>query len=135
MNTDNGLATPTKENRVDFGTPNKRKCGTPCNTPSKKKKPNATQVAEQYFVFKEEKIIDGELKRFFTCTVCNKDINGTKNTNKVSHLGCHKDVYATLHIPEESIERKRLKLIMDCVEMVTVNGRSFSHLAESHYIR
>lgn len=131
MNTDNGLATPTKEKRVEFGTPNKRKCGTPCNTPNKKNKINMIQLAEEYFVFKEELEIDGELKRFYTCTVCNKPINGTKNSNKTSHLMGHKDVYAKLKIPEESIERKRLKLIMDCVEMVTVNGRSFNHLLDS----
>lgn len=119
MNTDNGLATPTK-----------RKIET-CDTPSKRNKINMTQMAEEYYVFKEEREINGELKRYFTCTICQKEINGTKNTNKVSHLSIHKDVMDKMRLPKESIEQKRFKLIMDCVEMVTVNGRSFSHLFDS----
>lgn len=130
MSTDNGFKTPTKENSLNFGTPTKRKTEA-CDTPSKRIKINMTQLAEEYFVFKEEREVCDEMKRFFTCTICGKDINGTKNSNKVSHLNSHKDVIAKMRIPQESIERKRLKLIMDSVEMVTVNGRTFSHLQDS----
>lgn len=91
-----------------------------------------TKIAGEYFEFKEEREIDGVLKQFFTCNICKKEINATNNYGKTSHLqNLHKDVYAKLQTPVESIEQKRLKLILDCVEIVAVNGRSFSHLLDS----
>lgn len=71
------------------------------------------------------------MKRFYNCIICNKEINGTKDSNKWAHLLIHDEVNSKLHNLDESIERKRLKLILDCVEMVAVNGRSFSHLYDS----
>lgn len=75
--------------------------------------------------------MDGVLKRFFTCIICKKEINGTKTSNKSSHLQIHKKLYPQLRSLDECMERKRLKLILDCVEMVAVNGRSFSHIYDS----
>lgn len=114
-----GLKTPTKKRRVESNeTPNKRKI-------------NMTKASDEYFEFKEEREIDGVMKRFYTCTICKKELNCTSNSNKTSHLSMHKDVIAQIRFSEESIERKRLKLILDCVEMVAVNGRSFTHLFDS----
>lgn len=131
MNSDiDSQKTPTKRNSTNCDTPTKRKNAS-CETPSKKKKINKTKVAEDYFVFKEDREVNGVMKRFYNCIICNKEINGTKDSNKWAHLLIHDEVNSKLHNLDESIERKRLKLILDCVEMVAVNGRSFSHLYDS----
>lgn len=46
----------------------------------------------------------------------------------------HEEVFNSLDDLVESIEKKRAKLLLDCVELVTVNGNTFSHLFDSGLI-
>lgn len=118
---DNECTTPTKRKNVDES----------LDTPSKKQKKNIRQCSEEYFKFKEIRNVNSISKRFFTCNLCQKEVNGTNLCNLSSHLQIHPDVFAKIRETNESIEEKRLNLLMDCVEMVAVNGRSFSHLYDS----
>lgn len=43
----------------------------------------------------------------------------------------HKKIYAEIIPINLSIEEKRFELLMQCVEMVAINGRSFTHLNDS----
>lgn len=115
---------------IDSNTPNKRKnCSE--NPASIKKKPNITQCSKEHFAFKEIRKVEGISKRFYTCNLCQREINGTNPGNLSSHLQTHQAVFAKICGRNESIEEKRLNLLMDCVEMVAINGRSFSHLCDS----
>lgn len=95
---------------------------------TKKKKFNQTQAALSHFKFLKE---TADKKKKYECTHCGEERDGTKQSNLVSHLKSHPEVYANLCNDIDSIERKRRKLLLDCVQMVTVDGRSFSHIYDS----
>lgn len=103
------------------------------NSPRKRKRINLTEFSRRYFNPAEIKTEEnGEKKVFFSCLLCKKNVNGTKNSNLYSHLQfCHKDVLKTIENLDESVEEKRAKLLLDCVELVAVNGNTFSHLLDS----
>lgn len=114
-------------------TPKKRKTNNykiDGDTPSKI---NATQNAMKYFEFFETKTVNGKEKHYFRCTVCTKKLNGNNQGNLVSHLQGqgHEEIYKKISKPKQSIEQIRRHFLLDCVEMVTINGRSFSHLYDS----
>lgn len=78
---------------------------------------------------------DVKSKKTHVCKLCNNELNGTREWNLSSHLlNCHYDVYleATSDI-KEPIPIKRLKLIQNCTEIVTINGRPFSYLHDSGF--
>lgn len=76
----------------------------------------------------------GKIKRLYRCKICQKEINGTKAYNLIPHLQTHKEVYKKVCALDESIEEKRLKLLLDCVELVTVNGQTFTTLNQSGFL-
>lgn len=120
---------------MDGTTPKKRKIGESfescLDTPSKRKRINISQKSQEYFLFKEDRVVDGVEKKFFVCTVCNKEINGTHTGNLSSHLQTHKNIFVKFIDRDQSIDEKRMILLFDCVEMVTINARSFTHLNDS----
>lgn len=119
--------------KMDKSTPIKRKIDIieTQNTPNKKKKVNVSQSAKEYFELSQKRIVNGEEKQFYRCIVCKREINGTHVGNLSSHLSSHKDIFPKICEPNASTEEKRQRLLLDCVEMVTINARSFSHLYDS----
>lgn len=95
--------------------------------PAKRKKINRTEKSKTFFKFVSEE--HGKLN--YECILCNKIINGTKGSNLTCHLKIHPDKYADVCGENSLIEHKRLKLLLNCVELVTVNGRAFKCLNDS----
>lgn len=119
-----GCKTPTK-------TPVKR-TGDNCETPIKKRRINLSDCAQNFFTFKEIRTFDEDTKSFYTCNLCKKELNGTKRSNLTAHLHVnHLEVFSKISEPNGSIQDKRLKLLFECVEMVSVNARPFAHLYDS----
>lgn len=65
--------------------------------------------------------------RYYKCKECKKYINGTKSSNLTEHLKHHEELYSKIY-ENESIEQKRVKLLLDCVEFVAVDGNPFSKI-------
>lgn len=110
---------------MDFVSPRKRK----------RKEPSVVDKSLQYFELVKEEIIDGVTKKFFNCSLCKRGLNGTKESNLASHLQfLHKDIYDEIKKCEKDpILIKRLKVIQNAVEIVSVNGRPFQWLLDSGY--
>lgn len=74
-------------------------------------------------------------KKTHKCKLCNSELNGSKEWNLSLHpLNCHYDVYLEITCEKkEPIEVKRLKLLQNCTEIVSVNGRPFSYLKDSGF--
>lgn len=83
-----------------------------------------------------EKNVAGNLKLYYECKICKQHINGQKDGNLASHLmHVHPDFYMEIKGEKtESIEVKRLKLLQNLVEIVSVNGRTFSHITDSGFL-
>lgn len=98
----------------------------------KRKRLNLNQCSRDYFE-KVRDVIDakGEKKIYYRCNTCNKELNGTTEGNLVKHLRNHPDILQNIEDLGETIEKKRLKLLLDCVELVTVNGNAFNRLLDS----
>lgn len=98
----------------------------------KRKRLNLTQCSRDYFK-KIKEVIDekGEKKTYYRCKTCDKELNGTTESNLVSHLRKHADIIQNIADLGETVEKKRLKLLLDCVELVTVNGNAFNRLLDS----
>lgn len=96
-------------------------------SPAKKRRTNRTEKSKTYFKF-----ISAENGiHIWECTLCDKRVNGTKSSNLTSHLKSHPDAYSDVCSEKSSIEHARLKLLLNCVELVTVNGRAFRCLNDS----
>ncbi|XP_031639509.1 uncharacterized protein LOC116351526 [Contarinia nasturtii] len=82
---------------------------------------------------KDEK---GTTKTLYQCHICSKKINGTKDCNLVSHIrSVHPENYVEIVEKfKDPLEVKRLKILQNAVELVTVNGRPFSAIQDSGYI-
>lgn len=66
---------------------------------------------------------------FQRCKLCKKEVNLIKESNLFSHLkNHHKDIAANIDILDGAMVKKRAKLLLDCVELVAVNGNTLSHL-------
>lgn len=96
-------------------------------TPTKKRRTNKTQKSKTYFDF----LATENKKDFYTCKICKEKVNGTNASNLPSHLQKHDNVYAEICSQDGSIEKKRMNLLLNCVELVTVNGRPFKSLNDS----
>lgn len=94
---------------------------------AKKRRVNRTEKSKKYF----KNISDENGKVFYECALCNRKVNGTKISNLTAHLRMHPDKYADVCSNDSPIECKRLKLLLDCVELVGVNGRPFKCLTDS----
>lgn len=93
-------------------------------SPTKKRKVNRTEKSLEYFTFSHEK----NSKHFYICKICHHKFNGTKQSNLSIHL---QNKHPEVLINDNSIEYKRKKLLLDCVELVSVNGRAFRCLNDS----
>lgn len=93
-------------------------------------KANKSVKSKAYFDFVKE----DDNKKIYKCKECSKIINGSKLSNLTSHLKVHPSIYHKLVAPDVNIEKKRIKLLLDFVELVTVNGRAFNCLLDSAII-
>lgn len=84
-------------------------------------------------------VSDDGMKTEYECNIenCSKKLNGKYVSNLVKHVRrMHSQFYQVNFQPPQvglNLPQKRLKLIQDWVEIVTVNGRSFLHLADSGF--
>lgn len=98
----------------------------------KRKKINVTQCCREYFIKTREAIDqNGQKKTFYRCNICDKEYNGTMEGNLAKHLQQHNEVYGTIENSNQEIEKKRVKLLLECVELVAVNGNPFARLLDS----
>lgn len=101
-------------------------------TPNKKARINLCQSSLEFFTFLDTRSKDGLEKVYYTCNLCKKETNGTKLSNLSSHLSHHHpELVGKIRQPNGSIDEKRLKLLLECVESVSVNARPFAHLNDS----
>lgn len=98
------------------------------------KKVNLIACSRRYFG-ESEAITDenGVTKKWYTCKECQTKLNGTYPSNLVSHLKTHKELFAKT-TEDKSIEEKRAKLLLGCVEFVAVDGHPFRHLNGSGFL-
>lgn len=99
-------------------------------SPAKKIKINRTEKSREYFDFSHEE----NFKQIYNCKICHRTINGKKLSNLTSHLQTHPTVYAEIISDKATIEYTRKKLLLDCVELVSVNGRALKCLLDSAII-
>lgn len=106
------------------------------NNQATKPKINFTEFSCKHFEDPETTTNEnGAKKDMYLCKLCNRNVNGTKKSNLSRHLKRHhQEVFNCLDDLGESIEKKRAKLLLECVELVTVNGNTFSHLCDSGLI-
>lgn len=108
-------------------------------TMEKRKCESVTSRAKKYFIpSRSESAKKKPEIKYFECTLCNRDVNCNNDGNIVPHLrNKHRQEYL-LHVadkPKENTLISRLKFIHSCVEIVTINGRTFSTLSSSGFIR
>lgn len=75
---------------------------------------------------------NGVPKQYYICQLCSKEVVGTNPTNLASHLlHIHREVYNE-HIGnvEEPILISRLKLLQNCVSIITLGGRPINSLLD-----
>lgn len=117
-------------------TPQEQLPTTPQKTPRKRKRAEnslATKALEHFEIISVEDFSQ-ELNKTHICRHCNGKINGAKEWNLAQHLNkCHVDIYEQITGLKDSSEVKRLKFLQNCVEIVSVNGRPFSHLLDSGF--
>lgn len=85
---------------------------------------------------------DSESNTKFVCEIdkCGSTIEARNRFNLVSHIkALHDGIYKSISSAESelyaaSLQIKRLKLIQNLTEIVTVNGRAFAHLNDSGII-
>lgn len=87
----------------------------------------------------EKQYSGDETQNDYKCNIenCTKVLKGKYSSNLVKHVRrVHENYFKTViqaKNNELTMQQKRLKLIQDWVEIVTVNGRSFLHLADSGF--
>lgn len=99
----------------------------------KRKKMNATQCCRDYFIKSREIVNQKGVKNiFYRCKSCDKELNGTMEGNLVVHLRLqHTEIFQIIEDASETVQKKRIKLLLDCVELVAVNGNPFNRLLDS----
>lgn len=108
-------------------------------SPRKRAKPSEPTIGDLSKPFYEppfEVVVKGIPKEIYKCRFCPKEINATKPGNLGSHMEhMHPDIYFTKIRPKkkELLSTKRLCILLNAVEIVTVNGRPFSSLLDSGY--
>lgn len=111
----------------------------PSKTARKRKHETLTEKSLSYFEEIDEKLNDcgtpSKKKKTHRCNLCNYDFNGSNKWNLTSHLQTkHPDVFSQLSGGKfEPTSIRRLKLLQNCTEIVSVNGRTFSSLMDSGF--
>lgn len=123
---------------MDSQSPAKIDNRSPARTPTKRNRNQNTLTEKAFKYFKritfEEKLSDLSNKKTHICNVCHTHLNGSKESNLAGHLEkSHPNIYAEFVGERDSIAVQRLKLLQQLVEIVTINGRSFSHLTDSGF--
>lgn len=102
------------------------------DSPRKRKLNEETITAKslEYFTL----LSDDGVKRMFRCNICSKPYSGTKLNNLSHHLeAIHDDIYNEINGQNRAISVRRLELLQNLVEMVSVNGRPFSSILDSGF--
>lgn len=100
------------------------------DSPMKKRKTNITRKSLQHFDYHGNE--NG--KERYTCKTCGHKINGNTKWNLSSHLKTHPDIYSEVMKVDTSIDFERLKLLLNFVELVTINGRPLKAITDSAII-
>lgn len=101
-------------------------------------KDNKTERARRFFKISTSDLAKSDpSNKYLKCEICNIDVKVNNSSNIVPHLKRkHPGEYiefVAIGI-EENLEITRLKLIQSCVEMVSVNGKTFSTLSCSGFV-
>lgn len=110
-------------------------------TPSPRKRhkisePSTIDKSRLFFESPEETICNGTRKVFYKCRECGKIVNGTKTSNLTSHIEhVHSEIFyeKIKLINKEALAVKRIRILLNATEIVTVNGRPFNLLLDSGY--
>lgn len=97
---------------------------------------SASQKSKKYFKSLGEREVNGAQKLYYECTICGSNINGNREYNLASHLQHrHRQIYEEIAAPKkDSMPVKRLKLLQDVIEIIAVNGRTFTHILDSGFM-
>lgn len=101
-------------------------------SPRKRKRNQETVSAKaiEYFIL----LSDDITKKMYKCKICASTINGTKAHNLSVHLrNVHPEKYGEVNVRKQELPVKRLELLQNVVEMVSVNGRPFSSISDSGF--
>lgn len=103
-----------------------------------KKQESLTRKSIEHFELIQREDSSKKLYKCLLCTQDAKPINGTKTNNLSQHLkNVHSEFYyqniQTIKHIKEPLQIKRLRLLQNAVEIVTVNGRPFNSLLDSGY--
>lgn len=79
--------------------------------------------------------LESDGSSMYKCLLCNQIKSGKQLTNLVTHLkSMHKDEYSNnVCNPEKSYAVKRLQLLQNCVEKVTINKEPFQNILKSAF--
>lgn len=101
-------------------------------------KKNGSQNARALEFFEEQPMSKPGVK-MFKCKICNEEKNGKTTKNLVTHLEHkHYEIYersVKISTEKKSYCEKRLELIQNCVERVTVNKEPFNSLLKSGFMK
>lgn len=123
-----------------LGSNRKRQSPTPksIDSPQKSRREKSPTLGEKSLAY-FELVKETETEKFYKCKKCAEDarhINGTKQSNLSNHLQRVHKSFFNENIAKrikQPLTVKRLCLIQNSVEMVTVNGRPFNALLDSGY--
>lgn len=107
----------------------------PQKTPRKRKRreDTITEKAMAYFEGVDKQIIE-TLNKTHKCTLCGGLYNGQKHYNLVIHLSRrHEHIFEQISEQKEPLAVKRLKLLQNFTEIISVNGRPFEYLHDSGF--
>lgn len=105
-------------------------------TPRKRKRKELTIGEKSLPYYEEPEVKSQDLKKnYYICKTCHRAVNGTNLYNLGSHLSnIHPEIFVKIAANQkDSMPVKRLKIIHNSIEIVTVNGRPFSWLLDSGY--
>lgn len=101
------------------------------DSPRKRQKRDTTKKCLPLF----EWACENNGNQMYKCKVCKNDVNGNKKWNLAAHLEYHHSEEYNEAISDEKSDKStdyiRLKLLLNLVELVTVNGRPFKCITDS----
>lgn len=104
-----------------------------------KKFKEGSQISKLRQYFSPINLKCGKITRKCNVEDCGKDLSATRANNMVSHFfHCHKKIYNEVIMQqrnEKSFKKRRLQFIQNCAEMVAMNGRLFSCLNDSGFLK
>lgn len=96
---------------------------------------NSMSISGQSLKYFEQLNLREDGKQYYKCKECTSEINGTKKHNLGVHLQkVHSEIYEEIAGKnKDDVRAKRLKLLQDVVEILTVNGRPFTYILDSGF--